>query len=111
MSKLAYKQKIKGKIKAAALQYLREQKQKHSKVKEIEYKKLSIQNYILSPLFSNEEVNLLYALRSRGTDCKANFKNKYLHSNLLCPLCQGEIEDQQHLVKCKKLLKYSKVIN
>ena len=70
MSKQAYKQKIKEKIKAAALQYLREQQQKHSKVKEIQYIKLSIQNYILSPLFSNEEVNLLFALRSRGTDCK-----------------------------------------
>ena len=54
-----------------------------------------------SPIFSNEEVNLLHALRSRSTECKANFKQKYIHTNTLCTLCGDESEDQQHLLKCK----------
>ena len=54
-----------------------------------------------SPLFSNAEVNMLHALRSRSTDCKENFKQKYLYSNTLCTLCQLESENQQHILRCK----------
>ena len=57
-----------------------------------------------SPTFSNEEVNLLHKLRSRSTDCKENFKQKYIHSNLLCDLCKNENENQQHIMKCKVIL-------
>ena len=65
----------------------------------------------MSPLFTNEEVNLLFALRSRGTDCKSNFKNKYVHSNLLCPLCKTEIEDQKHILSCNTIVKEFKSDN
>ena len=54
-----------------------------------------------SPLFSNAEVNMLHALRSRSTECKENFKQKYLHSNTLYSLCQVESQDQQHILRCK----------
>ena len=50
--------------------------------------------------FSNSDVNLLHALSSRSTDCRFNFKNKYIHSDLYCQLCKKENEDQQHLLKC-----------
>ena len=63
---------------------------------------------MVSPLFSNEEVNMLHALRSRSTDCKANFKQKYIQSNLLCPLCKLETEDQQHMMKCSVLMSHLK---
>ena len=53
-----------------------------------------------NPIFSNEEVNVLYALRSRGIECKSNFKQKYLNSDLLCPLCLLENEDQKHILTC-----------
>jgi hypothetical protein len=54
-----------------------------------------------NPQFSNEEINLLHALRSRSTDCKANYKQKYIHSNIMCSLCKNEDEDQQHILRCK----------
>ena len=54
-----------------------------------------------SPLFSNNEVSMLHALRGRATDCKANYKQKYIHTNILCSLCGLENEDQQHIFKCK----------
>ena len=75
----SYKQTIKAKIKAAALKYLKEKQEGHSKVKEIQYDKFQVQDYILNPVFSNEEVNLLHSLRSRTTECKANCKPKYIH--------------------------------
>ena len=101
---ISYKKQIKIKIKEAAFKQLKERQQTHSKVKFIIYEKLEIQEYMKSPKFSNEEVNLLHKLRSRTTDCKENFKQKYIHSNLLCDLCKNENENQQHIMKCSVIL-------
>ena len=100
-----YKHLIKTKIKAAALDYLKEKQKQHSKIKHIQYNQLKTQKYMVSPIFANVEVNLLYALRSRATSCRANFKQKYIHTNILCTLCQLECDDQQHILQCKVLLK------
>ena len=56
-----------------------------------------------NPIFSNDEVSLLHALRSRSTECKVNYKQKYVGSNLLCSLCKIADEDQKHLLTCKVL--------
>ena len=58
---------------------------------------------MLSSIFRNEEVNQLHALRSRTTNCKMNFKNKYNQDNLLCDLCCTENQDQKHLLRCKEI--------
>ena len=55
------------------------------------------------PTFTNDEVNMPHALRSRSTECKTNNKQKYIHSNLLCSFCSDENDDQQHLLRCKVL--------
>ena len=99
-----YKKFVKKKIKEAAFKYLQDIQKKHSKVSHIEYQSLELQKYMTNAIFSNEEVKLLHALRSRTTDCKENFKQKYLSSNLLCPLCNAENESQQHLLTCKAIL-------
>ena len=65
---------------------------------------LESQKYMTCLTIINEEVNMLHGLRSCSTDCKANYKQKCLHTNLLCSLCEEEDEDQQHLLKCKVLL-------
>ena len=106
-----YKKQVKSKIREAAFKYLQSIKEKHSKVKNIEYQKLKVQNYMTSPIFSNLEVNTLHALRSRSTECKENYKQKYVYSNLLCPLCGDENETQQHILKCRVLLANLKTTN
>ena len=95
-----YKKNIKSRLKQAAFKYLKEIQSKHSKVKDISYENLETQKYMTNPIFSNEEVNVLHALRSRGIECKSNFKQKYLNSDLLCPLCLLENEDQKHILTC-----------
>ena len=47
MSKYQYKKCVKDKIAKAAFKYLEGLKSKHSKIKDIKYKKLQIQAYIL----------------------------------------------------------------
>ena len=99
-----YKKHIKAKMRISALKYLTDIQAKHSKVKHIKYPKLETQKYMTSPIFSNEEVNLLHALRSRSTECKENFRQKYINTNLLCSLCQTENENQQHILTCTVLI-------
>ena len=78
-------------------------------MKDIKYEELKTQQYLKSPLFSNSETSLLYALRSRTADIfKANFRNMF--ANVVhCPLdCQEEGEakeddTQKHLLLCSKL--------
>ena len=104
----AYKMLVKKKIKAAAFKYLKGLQANHSKVKDIQYSNLDIQTYMTCPTFTNDKVNMLHALRSRSTDCKTNYKQKYIHSNLLCSFCGDENDDQQHLLRCKVLAKHFK---
>ena len=35
---------------------------------------------------------------------KANFRSRYVNK-LLCPLCEGSVDDQQHVLECGELLK------
>ena len=81
-SKDAFKKEIKNKTKEAALKYLKDLQSKHSKIKTIPYSSLETQPYMTSPIFNNEEVNTLHALRSRYVNVKAKYQN-----NMLCPLC------------------------
>ena len=103
ITKETYKKNIKSKITKAAFQYLIEKQRKHSKVSNIKYKKLEIQKYMTSNIFTNEEVNLLFAIRSRAIDCKSNYKNRYKEDDLKCRICSEEEETQIHLLKCKVL--------
>ena len=103
----SYKRFIKAKVRHAALKYLNEKKEKHSKISGIEYKQLETQNYVTSPLFSNSEVNLLFALRSRSVDCKQNFKNHYTN-DLLCNLCQRGNDSQAHILTWSVLSEHFK---
>ena len=57
-----------------------------------------------SEMFSNEEVNLLHALRARCVNVKANFSSRYTN-NMLCPLCKTERDDQPHILECQVLNK------
>ena len=68
------------------------------------YTKLEIQPYMVSPVFLDEEVNILHSLRSRAVDCKANYRNMYKDDDMLCILCKTEYCDQKHILACSVLL-------
>ena len=50
-------------------------------------------------------MEVLFALRSRALNCKANFKNKFKETDTLCPLCSREEDTQQHMMVCTELVK------
>ena len=53
------------------------------KVKNIIYKKFTIQKYLMSNYFSNFEVEILNKLRSRNINVKSNFKTKFTRNNII----------------------------
>ena len=70
----------------------------------IVYTKLETQKYMLSPIFFNEDVYLLHALRSRSVDCRMNFKQKYRNQDLQCPLCGDHLDSQQEMLQCRAII-------
>ena len=100
-SKESLKVEIKALIQQKALQYLSNKQQSHSKIKDIKYSKIQPQEYMISPIFTNEEVSFLFSLRSRMIKVSANFPSSA--SNNLCPLCNKVKDDQQHLLNCQIL--------
>ena len=106
MSKKKFKKFVKDKVRSAALEYLKKVQQNHSKVRHIKYTQLKPQAYLKSSAFTNDDVKLIFALRTRmSEDFKANFSNKYF-GNIFCPLsCKdqnGQLspDSQQHLLDC-----------
>ena len=96
MGEFDYKAHIKKHIKKAAYSHLIQIQEPHIKVNHIKYNDLKIQPYLTSPMFTNEEVFLLTALRSHTVrSIKMNFSSWYT-PNLSCPLnCQQSEQAQQ----------------
>ena len=99
MSKNKFKRYVKKNMDNAAFEYLEEQKNKHSKVKDIKYIKLEIQSYIVTENLTNVEIYTIFALRSRMTKVKKNFSNQF-NNNLLCKLGCSDMDSQVHLLEC-----------
>ena len=105
MSKDQYKLYVKKKIHSAALKHLKQIQEKHAKVRDIEYSKLSRQLYLSSSKFSNSECEILFALRSntlRGF--KANSASNH-RNNMTCPLKCNKTsqDDQEHMLFCQSI--------
>ena len=74
----------------------------HTKVRNIEYKKYEIQDYLVSGELSNREANMIAAIRAncvRGVRC--NFRKQYRSTE--CPLECGQEDSQQHILSCRLL--------
>ena len=68
-----------------------------------------MQGYMVSPFFTNEDVNLLHCLRAIYRDCKANFSHAFY--DLKCILCKDEQGDQKHILHCKVILEAFKPVD
>ena len=70
---------IKQSIQQKALNYLENLKNSHSKVMHLQHSALRMQKYFLPNKFkkTQEEIQLVFKLRSRMTDVKTNMKGIY----------------------------------
>ena len=90
---------VKREAKNETIKYLNSLKEKHSKLDNINFSDLECQSYFYDERLSPKEVQLLFSLRTRMFDCKANFKNQY-QNDLWCKLCDIFVDCQSHLMQC-----------
>ena len=97
MKKNKFKSIVTSSIFNVARQYLISLKNKHTKSEHLSTSD-KIQDYLTTSQLTTEEKQLLFQLRTRSFDCKANFRN--LHNNqLACSIC-GQEDNQSHLLSC-----------
>ena len=104
MSKHKFKKIVKKKIKTHAIQYLKNLSIPHSKSAEISKNDFKKQSYFQDRRFSKEDVQLLFAMRTKMLDCKTNFSQQY-QNKLNCRVCNvpESIENEDHLLTCSVL--------
>ena len=103
-SEEALKLKLKKQLNDVAYSSLMEAASKHSKVRNEIYKNLEGAKYFDDERFTPDLSNLLFKFRTRMFNVRNNFRNQY-RTNLLCPLCCEQEDSQEHLLKCKVILK------
>ena len=83
-SKNSFKRLVKMKAKKYALDYLQDLKASHSKMNNLVYTELKLQDYLKSEIPVNDAKNL-YQFRVRVANFSGNFKGRY--QSLVCPFC------------------------
>ena len=100
-SKSAYtfKKLVKVRTKEYALEYLLKLKSKHSKMKDLEYSELKLQNYLSNDQITVQEAKNLFKYRTRVAKFHENMKNNPGMS-ITCPFCRTQPDTQIHSVQC-----------
>ena len=99
MKKIKFKSIVTSSIVEVAKQYLISLKNKHKKSEGLSASD-KIQDYLITSQLTTEEKQLLFQLRTRSYDCKANFRNLY-NNQLACSIC-GQEDNQSHLLSCTR---------
>ena len=95
--KVQYKKFVNEKVKEAAFQsYLKLPETSKKKMKGLQYNEFKIQAYMNTSIFSTQEINLLFSLRSKCYPAKMNFK-KLHRGDLKCFLKCDADETQFHI--------------
>ena len=92
---------VREKYRSAALKELLTAKSSHSKMMALNYRELKTQPYLFDKSFHSGDAKLLFSLRSRMVKVRNNYQNS--ESDLYCPLCDEDIDTQEHLLVCEKI--------
>ena len=96
MSKDKMKETVKSAMESAAFEFLIQEKNKKSKMANLNYTSLNCQSYLLSDKISTSRKRLLFRARSRMIKVGDNMGNK----EELCPACNLELNTQKHITEC-----------
>ena len=97
----SFRTKVRKAVNVAAFKWLLNEKKDKSKVMDIEYQSLKIQEYLVSSNLETREKKFLFQLRMRMIDVKINYRSS--HADISCPLCKDAEDSQQHVLKCPLL--------
>ena len=97
-SKPAFSRILKIKTKEFALAQLLSLKSQHSKMDNLVYSELKMQNYLKSEEIPVPEAQNLFKFRVGVAQFKENFGDRY--DNKTCPLCSISLDTQVHSLQC-----------
>ena len=104
-SKLSFKAIVKSKAKELALELLLNKKEKHSKMKNLQYTQIEMQKYLENENIKVSEARSVFKFRTRMMKCWGNFKGGRPPQK--CPICkeQGSVDTQEHSFQCRVMKK------
>ena len=104
MKKSKFMNMLKRSTEEKAYMELEKMKTKHTKVSHLNHYGIKMQKYLLPNelKISQEEIQMIFKLRSRVTEIKTNMKGSFYSYE--CDLCEEEEETQEHILKCKEII-------
>ena len=99
MSTWSFKKLVKQKTHEAAFKYLIEEKSKQSKILNVKYEELKIQEYLLEGNKNTEISRLIFKARGKCLDIKTQKSWKY--KDILCVGCGINDETWDELISCR----------
>ena len=107
MSKFSFSKLVKQKTEEAGFRYLLGEKSKQSKIMDIEYKSLKIQDYLLDGNKNIELSKLIFKARGQTLDIKT--QKKWRYSDNVCTGCDLKVETIEEILACSGLIKNDEV--
>ena len=99
-NKEKFKNLIKEKCKMFAFRKYETDKEKHKKIKNLNYEDLKIQRYFLERNITTEQKRMIFRTRTHMERYKYNYKNQY--KDLSCIVCDEHTDSQEESFKmCK----------
>ena len=99
ISNFCFKKLVKTKTKEAAYRYLIEEKNKQTKISNIQYKELNIQDYLFGGNVNTKMSKFIFKARSKNIDIKSFKKWKY--EDKLCIGCNKNEENESEIMYCE----------
>ena len=105
LSKEKFKHEKDEKVEKFAIDYLKTLAMKHRKSSGVANEKFGMKSYFSDRRFAKEDIQILFALRTKMIDVKTNFAHLYENENMNCRICKdsASVEDENHLLICEKL--------
>ena len=103
MSKYRFKKLVQGKSKEFAFHNLIERKEKHSKLRDLFYVELKLQQYLKLEEINVQQALTVFSFRTRMAKFSENFRNCGIQQ--ICPMCQTHLDNQPMSFQCKNVLK------
>ena len=97
-SKNSFKRLVKKRAKEYALKLFNVQKSSHSKLDNLYYDELKMQNHLVSKDISVNQVQILMKYRSRMADYHKNYQGKEILKR--CILCPNHFDNQEDIFTC-----------
>ena len=110
MSRFKMKNYVKKRGRELTLDYIEGLKKKHSKSEHFETSNLKTADYLTDNRFTKSQRELLFKLRSKTVQVKANFRNGNIQ-NMICEICQLFTCTQEHVLQCPVLTQKCTIVN